>query len=126
MTTTTTGDADDYQRGRAAGRIDEQLRQHAEHFKEINGSIGILADRMATLATQMQRIADAAEADRVTAISTAAALAAADVARRHSATAPREAADRRWSPLTRVGLVIGALAGLAAVLALMLQITHAP
>jgi hypothetical protein len=102
-----------YDRGVAAGEIAQRLKQHDEHFAAINGSIDRVGDRLDMVVLQLQRLADAAEADRTTVVTTAAALKDAEAAR-------RDTSETRWSPLTRLGVVVGILAGVAGLVAIVL------
>jgi hypothetical protein len=114
---TVTDNGSDYDRGHAAGEISERLREHDHHFMRINGSMEKVATRLGDLILQVQRLADAAEADRQTVVTTAAALKDADAARRDSS-------ETRWSPLMRLGIATGVLAALASVLAIVLANFH--
>jgi len=96
-------------RGFAAGKIDARLAQHDLHFSQINGSIGKLADEIHNLVMVVQRLGDEAKSRDATEITTAAALKAAEDAR-------RDKSEQSWTPLQRVTAVLVALAALVAVL----------
>lgn len=106
-----------YDRGVAAGEIAQRLKQHDQHFAAINGSIDRVGDRLDTVVLQLQRLADAAEADRTTVVTTAAALKDAEAAR-------RDTSEVRWSPLTRLGVVVGTLTGLGGFIAWLASLRH--
>jgi hypothetical protein len=105
----------DYERGHAAGTISERLREHDRHFERINGSMDMVGLRLGELVMQVQRLADAAQADRATVVTTAAALKAAEDARRTKA-------ESSWSPLGRLALIAGILASLGGVVAVVLAL----
>jgi hypothetical protein len=106
-----------YDRGVAAGQILERLSGHDQHFAQINGSMGRIADEMHELVLQVQRLGDSANADRSTVRATAAALKEADEARRQQGV-------RRWSPFQRVMVAVGATAALLGDLAYLLSTRH--
>jgi methyl-accepting chemotaxis protein len=95
-----------YERGVTAGQIAQRLKEHDQHLDKINGSMGDVADKLGQLTLQMQRMADALDADRATVITTAKALKDA-----------KEASEQRWSPLTRFGIAVGTLTGLGGFIA---------
>jgi len=101
--------ASDYDEGVAAGKILERLDHHDRHFKTINGSIDRLADRLAEVALQVQRLADQAVSRDATVLTTAAALKDAEEARRAQG-------EQKWSPVSRTITVILALATVAGVI----------
>jgi hypothetical protein len=101
---------DGYSLGLAAGRIAERLDGHDKHFTDINGSIGRLADEMHGMALAVQRLGQAADADRATVITTATALEKAAQARRDNS-------ESRWSPTMRLTVIIAALAAVAGAVA---------
>lgn len=88
------GPAGEYERG----RVDATLTEHASHLAKINGSIERFADEVRELTLGIQRLADAADADRTTALATAAALKAAEEARRMKS-------EEGWTPFQR-GLAV--------------------
>ena len=100
-----------YDRGHVAGEIAARLADHDRHFAAINGSMGRLADEMHALVLGVQRLGDAADADRATVKTTATALKDADDARRDST-------DQRWSPKAKLIAAVAAVA--AAIEALVL------
>jgi hypothetical protein len=111
---------DDYQRGHAAGGIEERLAGHDRHFAAINGSLEKFVDQQARFVAEMhaltlavQRLGDQAVSRDATAVTTAAALKAADEER-------RDRDDRSWSPVARVLAVIGGLAAVAAIVGVWL------
>lgn len=110
-------DKDVYDRGVAAGLVLERLSGHDKHFADINGSMGRLADEMHSLVLQVQRLGDAAEADRQTVKVTAGALKDADDARRDQST-------QRWSPMARVITVVGAVGAAVSTIAYLLATRH--
>jgi hypothetical protein len=85
-----------YDRGHRAGGVDERLNEYGRHFDKINGSIDRFTGEIREMRMVIQGLTDAANADRATAITLAAALEKADLARRN-------AAERTWSPLARIG-----------------------
>jgi hypothetical protein len=107
---------DAYDAGHTAGAIDARLAQHDAHFAQINGSIRDVAAEMAQVRLLLQRLADSADADRRTVVTTALALKAAEEARRSITT-------DRWSPWQKGIALIGAAAAAAAIVALVLKLT---
>jgi hypothetical protein len=107
----------EYERGVAAGQVLARLDSHDQHLGKINGSMENVAEEMhklnranTELLLAIQRLADAAAADRATVVTTATALEKAEAAR-------REKSVRRWTPVERlIGLVFAvvALVGLIA------------
>ena len=102
--------ADAYDRGVTAGEIAARLAGHDQHFDAINGHLAAIANEMHTLRLGVQHLGDQAEANAKTVITTAAALKAADEARRDKATAS-------WSPWQKLFAVIGGAAALAGLIA---------
>lgn len=103
----------DYERG----RVDAELAEHAQHLKQINGSIGRFADNLHDLVLAIQRLADAAEADRSTVKTTASALREAEEARRDKSAAG-------WTPVQRLLAVVAGLAALATVAGIVWEVFH--
>jgi hypothetical protein len=106
----------DYDRGHEAGGIAERLANHDRHLEKINGSMDRVADRLTDLVQSnrdllliVQRLGDAADADRATAISLATALEKADTAR-------RDKSETQWTPLNRLIAVVVAVAIVAGVI----------
>ena len=99
-----------YSQGLAAGRIAERLDGHDRHFEMINGSIRDLVGEMHALVLAVQRLGQAAEADRATVITTAEALEKQERQRRDQSV-------QRWSPMAKTLAVIGVLAAVAAAVA---------
>jgi hypothetical protein len=102
---------DAYERGAVAGGIDARLAGHDQHFAQINGQLARIGDEMHGLKLAVQRLGDAAQSDRSTVKTTAAALKSADEAR-------RDRTESAWSPLTRLSIAVGILAGLATVVSI--------
>ncbi len=113
-----------FERGHVAGATVAELHEHSTRLDALNGSIArhSSAIEQMTLAVQalnatttanhkalVAQMAAAAEAVRTT----AAALAAADAARIAAETARRTKSERSWTPMMRMGLVIGVAVGLA-------------
>jgi hypothetical protein len=94
----------DYDRG----RIDATLGEHAQHLGKINGNIERFAGEIHELVLAVQRLADAADADRSTVKVTAAALKDAEDAR-------RDKSEAGWTPFQRVLAVLMFLAAVAAI-----------
>lgn len=108
---------DAYERGVAAGEISARLAGHDAHFALINGSLIEVAAEMKAVNLQLQRMADAMQADRERAVATATALREAEEAR-------RTAAERHWTPLGRAAVLASALAALAGVAAFLITTFH--
>jgi hypothetical protein len=92
-----------FERGAAAGEIAARLAGHDEHFAKINGSIGDMATELHAVALAVQRLGDQAISRDATVVTTAAALKDAEEAR-------RDKTEQRWSPLTRLSVVVGTIA----------------
>jgi hypothetical protein len=104
----------EYERGVAAGQVLSRLDSHDQHLSKINGSMTDVASELKALNTAnqdlllaVQRLADAANADRATVITTAAALEKAEAARRTKN-------ETHWTPFARMIAVIMAAAALLA------------
>jgi hypothetical protein len=106
---------DEYSAGHTAGGIEARLAGHDKHFAAINGNLRDIAERLAILNMQIQRLADSADADRRTVVTTAAALKEA-----------KEISDRasahRWTPWQRAAVLMGAIAALATTLVLIVRL----
>jgi ABC-type transporter Mla subunit MlaD len=124
-----------FDRGVAAGEISQRLKEHDKHFDQINGQMGRVADEqagtrveLAGIKMQLQRMADGLLADKATVATTAEAVekervSTAAVVEKERATGVR-AAERRWTPLTRIGIAAGILIPLAALIAYLYVSTH--
>jgi hypothetical protein len=106
-----------YDRGHLAGEIAQRLKNHDDHLGAINGSIGDTAKALDRLTMSVQRLADAADADRAKALALATGLKEADEAR-------QQKSGERWSPLTRLCIAAGGIASTLAALALILSHFH--
>jgi hypothetical protein len=113
-------DAAEYDRGVAAGQVLARLDSHEAHLSAINGStervameLSRLSKGNAELLLSVQRLADAAEADRRTVIATAAALEKDEAQRRGNS-------ERKWTPVQRLIAVLGVVIALLGVVALVL------
>jgi len=106
-----------YARGVSAGEIAQRLSDHDRHFGKLNGSMDDVARELHGLTLAVQRLGDAADADRATVITTATALEKADQAR-------RDTSERHWSPLTRFGIAAGVVAAIATVIGVVLAYLH--
>lgn len=104
-----------YDRGTVAGEISARLAGHDRHFASINGSLEKLAHEMHQLALAVQRLGDQAEASAATVVTTAAALANAEKAR-------REQGDRAWSPWQKLIAAVGGLAAVVVVVAFVVKL----
>jgi hypothetical protein len=107
----------DYDRGIEAGKIEQRLDGHDKHFEAINGSLEKVASNLADLNLGIQRLVDSGQADRATVLTTAAALKAADDAR-------RDKGEQRWTPFQRGLAAIAGLAGLGALIYEVLSSRH--
>jgi hypothetical protein len=105
-----------HERGRRDGATAAQLREHAEHLDKINGQIGQFASQMADMVLALQGLTHTIEANARTVIVTAAALEQQRVQR-------QQAAESKWSPLVRISLAIGVVAGLAAIIGAVIAIS---
>jgi hypothetical protein len=92
--------------GHAAGEIAARLAEHDRHFERINGSMEHVAEELHNVVLGIQRLGDAADADRQTARITAAALKEQEQAR-------RDKSETRWTPMSRLITVIVAVAVIA-------------
>jgi DNA-binding IclR family transcriptional regulator len=103
----------EYQRG----RVDAELAEHANHLGRINGSIDRFAGELHNLVLAIQRLADAADADRSTVKTTAAALKEAEDAR-------RDKSDAGWTPVQRLLALLAGLAAVATVAGIAWEVFH--
>jgi hypothetical protein len=102
---------DAYERGAAAGRVEQRLDEHTSHLDKINGSMERVADELHGLRMDVQLLSQQAIAREATVVTTAAALKAAEDARRAKS-------EQSWSPWQKLFAVLGAAAALAAVVGL--------
>lgn len=98
--TESTGDA--YDRGVIAGEIAARLAGHDNHFALINGHLADISVEMHGLTLSVQRLADQADANQRTVVTTAAALKDAEAAR-------RDRTAQTWSPVQKAITIILAL-----------------
>jgi|SRR6187431_90940 len=112
-----------YEEGVADGRVIQELRQHAEHLRTINGSTERVAQRLASIEVLLQQIVDKAD---FRAASSAADLASRDATVVSVATAlekkeeaRRDSIDQRWTPWQRT---IAMAAGTATVIGAVITI----
>lgn len=107
-----------YDRGVAAGEIAARLAGHDRHFASINGSLVKVAENgieqtkaINALTLAVQRLADQADANAKTVITTAAALKDAEAAR-------RDKTAQTWSPVQKtVTIVLAVVAVVGLILA---------
>jgi hypothetical protein len=114
---TVTENGRDFDRGVAAGEISQRLKEHDQHFAKINGSMERVANELVKQTLAIQRMSDAMTANEATVLKTAAALKDAEEAR-------RDRTETRWSPLTRLGIVVGILVGLATTAIVLANVIH--
>jgi hypothetical protein len=107
----------EYDRGVAAGQVLSRLDSHDQHLSKINGSMDIVAHELKTLNMNVQRMNDAADADRAKAVVVAEALDKAEAAR-------EKAVARRWSPIERLVGLLFALVALASLAAWLVVHVH--
>ena len=106
------GNGAEFNRGRTQGEVDAMLKEHGLHLSEINGSMHRLAIEMHDMVLAVQRLGDAAEADRQTVKVTAVALKEQDQAR-------RDKGDQRWQPWQKL---LGVVVGLGAAVSIVFEI----
>jgi hypothetical protein len=116
---TTPNQADEYDRGHIAGRIEERLTQAETHLAKINGSMADVARQLSKLNLGVQSLCDEQIASSKAAVAAAAALertvaTTAQALRLADQDRRADAADR-WSPWAKVIAVLGGLAALVAV-----------
>jgi hypothetical protein len=107
------GSSSEYDRG----RVDATLTEHGQHLAKINGSMEKVSRELHDLNLGIQRLADAADADRSTVKVTAEALKNAEQAR-------RDKSETSWSPLQRIGAAVAILASLGAIIYYVQTIKH--
>ena len=108
-----------YDRGKTEGELAAKVAEQGTHLDKINGSMEKVAERLGDLVQGQQRLEQRMAADERTRIATAEALQEAEDARRQSESEKQQAADKRWSPLARLSLLVGVLVGLVTLLALL-------
>jgi len=130
VTVPTAGEPTAYERGRKAGKIDEELAGHGRRLDKINGSMAKIAERLgsidardATIEMSLQRIEDQMIAAKATVEATAKALRDADDARRKADETKRISAEQRWTPVQRAVAVLTVLLVAAGVLVSILALT---
>jgi septal ring factor EnvC (AmiA/AmiB activator) len=111
----------EYERGFNQGKIRQELHDHSTQLKQINGSMGRVADRLGGLTHQMTvvvqgiaRIDQAMTADKETVKQTAAAL-------RDQADVAAARGEQRWTPMNRAIAFATALGGVVGTLYLFLH-----
>ncbi|MEV4625300.1 hypothetical protein AB0J90_03265 [Micromonospora sp. NPDC049523] len=107
------GENDAYTRGLDAGRIEQRLQGHDDHFEKINGSIDEMTQALQNLTDELRSNVskfsadvtsdrrDAGEREKI-AVTVAAALV-------EKATNVREEKTQRWTALQRLFAVLGAV-----------------
>lgn len=105
----TTGSAD-YERGVVAGAIETRLAGHDRHFEAINGHLADVADKLGRVELALQRLADQVAGRDAT-------LAATEAALRNDGDARDRVADRHWTPVQRLSVVLTTLLALVALYA---------
>ena len=99
------------------GRVDQTLTDHGIHLAKINGSIDRFADEVHDLTLVIQRLADAAAADRDTALATARALKDAEESR-------WEKSRHGWTPVQRLMAFVTALSAVVGTVYLLVYHTR--
>jgi hypothetical protein len=99
-----------YDRGHDAGGFNERLGGHDKHFESINGQLSKIFTQLEVMSLEVQRQGDRANAAAATVIATATALEKAEIAR-------RAADEQKWTPATRLYLVLGIIAAIVGLLA---------
>jgi hypothetical protein len=119
-----TDEPSEYERGVAAGQVLSRLDSHDQHLAKINGSMDRVASEMKRfndvsqeLLLAVQRLSDAADADRATVVTTATALEKAESAR-------RDKSETHWTPFARMITVIVAVATLLAAIGWLIACLH--
>ena len=116
--------ADDYDRGHAAGAIAERLASHDKHFAAINGQLADIHKEMQKNRLELQRQGDRAAARAAVVDATALALLNAETARRQKTDQAendrRAQADQSWSPWAKLLAVLGGMAAVAGVVAVLI------
>jgi ribosome-binding ATPase YchF (GTP1/OBG family) len=119
----------------ARGIQDQRLHDHDKHFDRINGSIADSAqqlrgvkEKLSEVQMTLQRLTDAVESNQKIVITTAAAVeserkSTADAVEQQRTTL-RDSTESKWSPLTRISVVIGILVGLATLIGVLLSLNH--
>lgn len=122
--------ADAFERGHNAGVTAAELIEHGRRLDRVNGSIERHAVALETMALAVEKLSAQTQADNRAILAqmmasaeavrtTADALAKAEDARIAADRVQRDHNDRRWSPLTRAGVVVSVLVGLATLVALV-------
>jgi hypothetical protein len=117
MITGSSSEYDAYLRGQDAGRIEQRLQGHDDHFKQINGSIDAMTTALQDLTDELhakvRHLAAGVTSDRrdtgereKIAVTVAAALV-------EQATTTRTQRTRRWTSWGRAVAVLGAISLLA-------------
>ncbi|HXS29276.1 MAG TPA: hypothetical protein VN755_00450 [Steroidobacteraceae bacterium] len=113
-----------YEEGVADGRVIQELREHAEHLRTINGSTERVAERLASIELLLQQIVDKADfraasaaaeqsSRDATVISVATALEKKEQAKMDNST-------KRWEPWKRtLAMASGLVALIGAVITII-------
>jgi hypothetical protein len=107
----------EYERGVAAGMVDEKLREYGRHFDRINGSIDQNTAALNRLELAIQQLTEQALSRDRTVVTTAAALKEAEEAR-------RDRTAQSWSPWQKLIGAVGGLAAVAAIIALIVTLAN--
>ena len=114
---------DAYNRGVAAGNIEQRLMQMDKHFTAINGSQEDTAQELKLIRLQLQRLADAFEASGRTEIAKASAL---KTEREDKANELKDALARSvqtWSPLNKIGAIIALCVGIITIISFIIVVS---
>jgi len=115
------------------GVQDQRLHGHDEHFIKLNGSqakvaeeLGELKKVIGNLRMDFQRLSDAVESNQKTVSTTAMAVEAERKSTAEAVetqrTTLRDSAERRWSPLSRMAVIVSIAAGLAGLIAWVISL----
>jgi hypothetical protein len=107
----------EFERGKDAGEISARLRQHDQHFTEINGSIAKMGSEMHQLNLKLQQVIDDGVNRDKTTMATALALKDEESRR-------RMAAELKWGRFQKVFAVLAGLAALVTVISVLIALFH--
>ena len=99
---------EEFDRGVAAGQIDQRLAEHDKHFSRINGSIADVASELHQVSLSIQRLGDQA-------LSRDEAARLVSQALKDSTEQAAQIANKRWAPWARTLALITGVVGLLSI-----------
>ena len=123
--------SDEYDRGIQ----DQRLQGHDDHFEKINGSqaevarqLTLVKAELVGLRMDLQRLTDAVDSNQRIVATTAMAVEAerksTAEAVENQRTTLRDTTEKRWSPLSRVAIMLSAAVAVSALITWLISLRH--